>query len=140
MGPVCFPSLPQELASFQEQWERWSLGQVGFDKRTNVSVRYLQRDRLGYWTCQFCTGQTCFLAVHSDYEDWGQIFPGDALIAFQVHQIGCYKGCPLIAVPKIGSGSSLIKQPCRYRDCRYASHSLRIICRHWWMECWVGLI
>ena len=110
-APVCFPSLPQELASFQAQWERWSLGQVGFDKRTNVSVRYLQRDRLGYWTCQFCTGQTCFLAVHSDYEDWGQIFPGDALIAFQVHQIGCYKGCPLIAVPKIGSGSSLIKQP-----------------------------
>ena len=43
-SPTCLPPLPQELSAFQAQWERWRLGQVGFDKRTNVLVQVLESD------------------------------------------------------------------------------------------------
>ena len=89
--------LPQELSAFQAQWAKWNLGQVGFDRRTNVLMQVLETDCFGtgFWKAQLISGDICFLAVHRDYQEWGTVSTGDWLVAFQVVQIGCFQGAAL---------------------------------------------
>lgn len=108
--PTVCPSLPQELHAFQVQWEKWAFGQVGFDRKTNLVVQLQEITDLGLWKCFLPSGYSCYLLVHKDYEEWGPFVSGDRFVAFQALQIGCFQGCPLIAVPHIGSGSSLVKR------------------------------
>ncbi len=85
---------------------------MGFDKRTNVLVQVLESDIAfsGIWKAQLLSSDICFLAIHHDYQEWGSVRPGDWLVAFQVLQIGRFQGAALIGIPKIGSGSALVKQ------------------------------
>lgn len=92
------------------QWEKWAFGQVGFDRKTNLVVQLQQVTDLGLWQCFLPSGFLCYLLVHKDYEEWGPFVSGDRFVAFQVLQIGCFQGCPLIGVPQIGSGASLVKR------------------------------
>lgn len=105
-----FPPFPQELIAFQVQWEKWAFGQVGFDRRTNLPFQLLQTTESGLWECILPSGHLCFLAVHQDFEEWGPFLSGDRFVAYQVLRIGCFQGRPLIAVPQIGPGSSLVKR------------------------------
>ena len=104
MGFDASQALASGTITFQAQWAKWNLGQVGFDRRKNV----LMTDCFGtgFWKAQLASGDICFLAVHRDYQEWGTVSTGDWLVAFQVVQIGCFQGATLIGVPKIGSGSN----------------------------------
>ena len=125
------PSLPQELHAFQVQWEKWAFGQVGFDRKTNLVVQLQEITDLGLWKCFLPSGYSCYLLVHKDYEEWGPFVSGDRFVAFQVLQIGCFQGCPLIAVPHIGSGQTMARSDVW----RYCFSDLRAFCRHWGMAC-----
>ncbi len=112
---VCsvFPAVPQELQKLQEQVRRWGPGTIGTDCRTNVFFQLVRiiTDDAGLWLGQDdASGTLVYLQVHSDYLSWGPFEIGTRYVGFQVLQVGLLKNVPVVAIPGIGSGSSLIRR------------------------------
>ena len=110
---VCsvFPSVPQDLLKLQEQVRRWGPGTIGTDCRTNVFFQLVRIVTEGLWLGRIeSSGTLVYLQVHCDYLSWGSFEIGARYVGFQVSQVGLLHNVPVVAIPGIGSGSSLLQR------------------------------
>ena len=105
--------MPQELSVLQEQVRRWGPGTIGTDCRTKVFfqlVKVVSTDG-GLWLGQDeVSGNFVYLQVHPDFLSWGPFEVGTRYIGFQVIQVGQLQKVPIVIVPGIGSGASLLRR------------------------------